>query len=97
MQGLFVGRMIIRPYEGGGRVVCRQGERSTRLFVVVMSFDLDDEHGDFLVMDVINDSIVSRDAPRIGDSAATSQWLWVPNAFPGMFGDLIQNDDQLLI
>ena len=32
------------------------------LFVVVMAFDINDEHGDRLVVDVIDDAVVCRDA-----------------------------------
>ena len=47
------------------------------LFVVVMAFDVNDKHRDFLVIDIVNDSIVCRDASRIGDVVATSEGLWM--------------------
>ena len=44
---------------GGGE---KRMEGEDLLFVVVMAFDINDEHRDFLVVDVVNDSIVCRDA-----------------------------------
>ena len=46
-----------------------------RLFVVVMAFDFDDEDGDGVVVDVVDDAVVGCQAAGVCHPACSFQWF----------------------
>lgn len=58
-------------------------------FVVIMSFHFQNKDFYHVIVNVINDSVMSRDAPRPGNVPTALQWLRMPHTCSWMFKQIL--------